>query len=266
MPPGEFDRTYGANPAENYEQYFVPVIGEPMARDLIARAALQPADRVLDVACGTGIVARLAGHVVAGRGSVAGLDANAAMLAVARTAGPDIEWYEAPAEQMPFADAAFDVVLCQMGLQFISDRPQAMREMRRVLADGGRVLLSLPGPISGIFAAFGTALEHHVGPDAAGFVRHVFCLYETAEMERLLRDAGFRDSVVNTTTQTLRLPAPHQFLWEYVHSTPLAGMVAMTGAEVRRRLENDLVAAWADFGDSDGLIQQQGVTIAVGYA
>ena len=93
---GEFGETYGVNPAENYERYFVPVIGEPMARDLIARAALQPTERVLDVACGTGIVARLAVDTVAGRGSVTGLDPNAAMLAVARTeGGPGIEWCEA---------------------------------------------------------------------------------------------------------------------------------------------------------------------------
>ena len=167
---------------------------------------------------------------------------------------------------MPLPDAAFDAVLCQMGLQFVTDRPQAMREMRRVLVDGGRVLVSVPGPITGIFTALGTALERHIGPDAAGFVRHVFSLYETADTERLLRDAGFRDNVVNTSTQTLRLPPPRHFLWEYIHSTPLAGMVSMTGAEARTSLENDLVAEWADFGDSDGLIQQQGVTIAVGYA
>lgn len=140
--------TYGGSPPENYERYFVPAIGEPVARDLIDRAALRAGERVLDVACGTGIVARLAAEQVGETGTVAGLDVNPGMLAVARSVTPpetSIDWHEASAEDMPLPDDVFDVVLCQMGLQFMADKPAALSEMRRVLAPGGRIILNAPG-------------------------------------------------------------------------------------------------------------------------
>lgn len=98
MSRASFDESYGANPAENYERFFVPAIGEPLARDLVDRMGIRSTDRVLDVACGTGIVARLAARTADVPSSVAGLDPNAAMLAVARTVTPAsaaIEWQEA---------------------------------------------------------------------------------------------------------------------------------------------------------------------------
>lgn len=119
----------GAGPA-NYEKYFVPAIGAPLARDLVAAADLRPGERVLDVACGTGVITRLAAAQVGPTGAVAGLDVNPGMLAVARSATPgdtSIEWYETSAEAMPLADASFDIVLCQMGLQFIVDKVRALR-------------------------------------------------------------------------------------------------------------------------------------------
>ena len=131
----------GESPALAYEHHFVPAIGAPMAAELVRDAALSPGERVLDVACGTGVVARLAAPEVRPGGTVVGLDIDAGMLAVARSAaepGASIEWHEASAEAMPLPDAAFDVVLCQMGLQFMPDQLAALREMRRVLARGGR--------------------------------------------------------------------------------------------------------------------------------
>lgn len=105
MPRQHFGRAYGGNAPENYERYFVPAIGAPVADDLIKVAALRKNERVLDVACGTGVVTRLASHSVGSAGTVAGLDVNPGMLAVARTATPPgmtIEWHEASAEDMPF--------------------------------------------------------------------------------------------------------------------------------------------------------------------
>jgi ubiquinone/menaquinone biosynthesis C-methylase UbiE len=128
--------TYRGNAAENYERYFVPAIGAPLASDLIDAASLRPGERVLDVACGTGVVTRLAAGHVGAAGNVSGVDINPGMLAVARENAPaasSIEWYEGSAEALPFADATFDVVLCQMGLQFFPDKPKALQEMRRVL-------------------------------------------------------------------------------------------------------------------------------------
>ncbi|NIX00730.1 MAG: methyltransferase domain-containing protein, partial [Phycisphaerae bacterium] len=141
MPRQHFGRAYGGNAPENYERYFVPAIGAPVADDLIEVAALRPDERVLDVACGTGVVTGMASELVGDGGVVAGLDVNPGMLAVARATTPSdatIEWHEASAEAMPFPDGSFDAVLCQMGIQFIPDKDAALSEMRRVLAPGGR--------------------------------------------------------------------------------------------------------------------------------
>jgi ubiquinone/menaquinone biosynthesis C-methylase UbiE len=113
------------NPAETYEQYFVPAMFIPWATILLRYASPQPGERVLDVACGTGIVARLAAPLVGSNGQVVALDINSAMLAVARTlpapSGATIHWQEGNAMALPSPDDAFDVVLCQHGLQFVPD-------------------------------------------------------------------------------------------------------------------------------------------------
>jgi ubiquinone/menaquinone biosynthesis C-methylase UbiE len=126
---------------ENYERYLVPSIFGPWAEDLVEMAALRRGERVLDIACGTGIVARTAARKLAGSGSVVGLDLSAPMLAAARAAaaaeGMAVEWWEGSAVKLPLADAAFEVVFCQQGLQFFPDRVSALREMYRVLTPGG---------------------------------------------------------------------------------------------------------------------------------
>lgn len=244
------DKSHGGSPPENYERYFVPAIGAPLANDLIGIAALRPGERVLDVACGTGVLARLASRPVGSAGTVAGLDINPGMLAVARSAAPPgvaIDWYEASAEAMPLPDASFDVALCQMGLQFMPDRHAALSEMHRVLAPGGRLILSVPGPTPQLFVVLLDALARHIGAEAAGFVRQVFSLHDTAELRSLVDGAGFRDVSVEAETRSLRLPAPAEFLWQYVHGTPLAAAVPQVGDERRGSLERDVVEAWQEF-------------------
>jgi ubiquinone/menaquinone biosynthesis C-methylase UbiE len=249
-------KAYDGNPPANYERFFVPAIGAPLAADLIRRAALRPGERVLDVACGTGIVARRAAQQVGDTGTVAGLDVNPGMLAVARTATPpgtSIAWHEASAAAMPFPDASFDVVLCQMGLQFMPDQRAALREMRRALVPGGRLILNVPGPTPQLFTIMGEALALHVGAEAAGFVDQVFSLHDTAAIRDLASDTGFRDVSVASDTKSLRLPAPAAFLWQYVASTPLAGAVAQVDDERRGRLEQDVVAQWQEHVEDGAL-------------
>ena len=250
MAERQISRAYGGTPPQNYERYFVPAIGAPLATDLVGLAALRPGERVLDVACGTGIVARLAARQVGDAGRVAGLDVNPGMLAVARAVTPSdlrIEWHEASAEAMPLPDAAFDVVLCQMGLQFVQDRDAAVREMRRVLVRGGRLLLNVPGPMPRAFTILAEALARHAGPEAAGFVGHVFSLHDEAEIRDLVGGAGFHGVAVQSDTLSLHLPPPEEFLWQYVHGTPLAGVVAPLDDERRDALQRDVVAGWREF-------------------
>jgi SAM-dependent methyltransferase len=158
---------YAGTAPENDERYFVPAIGRPLAHALVDLAEVRPEQRVLDVACGTGIVASVAAERVGAEGLVAGVDINPGMLAVARStpaSGAPISWYEAPADALPFPDGAFDIVPCQLGLQFFPDRLGALREMRRVLAPSGRTLVLVPGAVPEIFAILEEALAAHYTP------------------------------------------------------------------------------------------------------
>jgi xanthine dehydrogenase YagR molybdenum-binding subunit len=145
MPPQEPWQLRGRAP-ELFERYLVPAVTAPWAADLVAVADPSLGARVLDVACGTGIVARLAAERVGPTGHVVGLDLNPGMLAVARGLSPlpgaPIAWQEASAVALPFPAATFDVVLCLQGLPFFPDRAAALREMHRVLAPGGRLTVS----------------------------------------------------------------------------------------------------------------------------
>jgi ubiquinone/menaquinone biosynthesis C-methylase UbiE len=267
-PQLQSEKVYGGSAPENYQRYFVPAIGAPVADDLIAIAALRPGERVLDVACGTGVVTRLASRLVGAAGTVAGLDINPGMLAVARSATPPgmtIAWHEGRAEAMPLPDASFDAVLCQMGLQFVPDKPAALSEMRRVLAPGGRLILNAPGPTPQLFLIMREALGRHIGAEAAGFVNHVFSLHDRAELQSLMNRAGFRDVSVEADVKSLRLPAPKEFFWQYVHSTPLAGVVGQVSEERRRILERDVVAQWQEFVKNRGLMLQVRILLATAW-
>jgi SAM-dependent methyltransferase len=256
--------TYSASAAENYERFFVPTIGAPLAADLVALAALSPGERVLDVACGTGVVARRALNLVGEAGRVVGADINAGMLAVARAAVPGCEWCEASAGELPFPDGTFDVVLCQLGLQFFPGKAEALRELNRVLIPGGRLFVNVPGPIPGLFAELEDVVEHQLGLEASGFVRAVFSLHDPAEVRKLLSGAGFDHVEARSDVVMLRLPAPDDFLWQYVHSTPLGVAVASLDQERCAALQREVVAAWQPFTDAGALQLQFGITTASG--
>jgi ubiquinone/menaquinone biosynthesis C-methylase UbiE len=245
---------YGGKPAENYERYFVPTIGAAWATALLEASGLSSGERVLDVACGTGIVTRRASELVGPEGFVAGLDVNPGMLTVARSVSPtSIEWHESSAESIPCQDASFDVVTCSLGLQFVPDRSAAMREIRRVLADGGRVAIGTVGAIPPVFEILAQALARHVKPEVAAFVRQVFSLHEPRELHDLAEGAGLRSVSVESKPLRIMLPPPGEFLWQYVTSTPLAGPVGEIGDDERAALERDVTTAWRTFLDGDAL-------------
>lgn len=260
--------TYAGDAAQNYERYFVPVIGEPVARDLVAAADLRAGERVLDVACGTGIVTRLAAERVGPTGTVAGLDLNPGMLAVARAtapADPPVEWHEASAEAVPLPHAAFDVVLCSMGLQFMGDRVAALGEMRRVLAPGGRVLVTAPGPTPAPFVVVAETLARHLSDEVAGFVHAVFSLHDPRELADLMTAAGLGEVTTDTHTQRLSTAPPADFLWQYVHSTPMAGPLAQASADTRAAIQDEIVEQWQPFVADGVVVLEVGMLTGTGH-
>ena len=230
----------GGNAAEIYEQHLVPTIFGPWAADLIGAAAPQPGERVLDLACGTGVVARLAAERVGARGKVVGLDLNPGMLAVARSvASPTpVDWREGSAVALPFEAGAFDLVLCQQGLQFFPERPAALREMHRVLVPGGRLGLATWRPMQHApgFAALAEALGRHVGPEAAALMQAPFSLGDAEELRALVGGAGFREVEIRPAAKTLRFPSVDEFVQRYVAGSPLAGPVGRADDRARAAL------------------------------
>ena len=257
---------YVASGAENYERHFVPAVGEPIARRLLDVARPTPGERVLDVACGTGIAARLAAEAVGRQGTVAGLDANPGMLEVARAVSPDgIDWHTAPAEEMPLPDAAFDLSLCSMGLQFFPDKDRALSETYRVLIPGGRAVWCTPGPTPPLFVAIDEALASHIGPGASMFVHAVFALHDAGEALTLMETAGFDRVEIETTSVPLRVAPPADFLWQYVWSTPLAAAAADLDERARAALEAEVVERCAPFVDGDASVMEPDLLIVTGH-
>jgi hypothetical protein len=125
--------------------------------------------------------------------------------------------------------------------------------MRRVLADGGRIFLNLPGPVGKLFAVMAEAMERHIGAEPARFVNHVFSLHDTAEIQQLMNEAGFRDITFRVNDKMLSLPPSKDFLWQYIYSTPLVGMVMQTDEEKLAALEHEIVELWREFEKDGGL-------------
>jgi SAM-dependent methyltransferase len=250
------------NAAQAYEEALVPAVFAPWAPLVVALAGPRPGDRVLDIACGTGVVTRLAAQAVGRAGKVTGLDLNAGMLAFAASltppdlpTGAPISWREASATNMPFPDAEYDIVYCQLGLQFFSDRPAAMREMYRVLVSGGRLGLMVwqgieyaPG-----FSALAAALGRHVSSEAADIMRAPFALAEAEELRALAAAGGFGDITMHSVAGTVRFPSVLRFVQDYVRGSPLSGHVAKVSDESRAALVSDVGDALTSYVTGDGL-------------
>ncbi len=169
----QFQHQLTGSAAELYERYVVPYLFAAWAQELVEQMDLRPGERVLDVACGTGIVARNAAEKVGTSGTVTGLDINPGMLAVAGNlrlpAGtPSIQWVECSALDMQLEDASFDVVLCEQGFQFFPDKSVALKEMRRVLVPRGRLAISVwfgPSPYN---IAMANGIERHLNQSQGG--------------------------------------------------------------------------------------------------
>jgi ubiquinone/menaquinone biosynthesis C-methylase UbiE len=250
------------NAAEIYEEELVPAIFAPWAPLVVDLAYPQEGERVLDVACGTGIVARTLASCVGPGGAVAGVDLNPGMLKVARRVCSteshsivQIEWHEASADKLPFSDALFDVVCCQLGLQFFPDRAAALREMHRVLVPGGRLTVMVWRGIheSPGFASLAEAFERHVGRAAAEIMRAPFGLSDSEDLTALVRAAGFHDIVIQRRVGTVRFTSAEKLVSSYIAGSPLAGPLSQANDAARQAVVADVQNALGKYVTDTGL-------------
>ena len=242
----------GSSP-ELYQRYLVPAITTKWAEDLVDRARPRADESVLDIACGTGVVTRLANKRMA-RGRVVGLDLNKGMLAVARTLpndGTPIEWIEGSALDLPFPADSFDLVLCQLGLQFFPDQGLALREMRRVLSPSGRAALSVYSPIERTPGAnaFVLALDRVLGPDASKIKRGEHSFGAPEELQELLIAAGFAKIEVQTVVQKIAFPSVLDYVRFQLLATPMLALLSNRGEADRQAAIERIASETTSFCD-----------------
>jgi SAM-dependent methyltransferase len=214
--------------AEVYESCFVPAIFGSWAGPVAEAAGIRTGNKVLDVGCGTGVLAREALRRVGQDGQIVGLDLNAGMLAVAARAEPGIEWRQGDAASLPFEDGVFDVVVSQFALMYFPDRMVSLREMWRTLAPGGRLAIAVWASIDHArgFQILADVAGRQCGRKAADLLAAPFVLGDRGELAKLFVDSGIPGANVALHEGSIRFPSVREFIRIEVKGSPLADMLS----------------------------------------
>jgi ubiquinone/menaquinone biosynthesis C-methylase UbiE len=229
-----------------YEQSFVPAIFAASAEVLADFAGIGRGERVLDVGCGTGAVARAAARRVGAEGRVVGLDLNPRMLAVARRVAPEIEWCEGEAGDLPFEPNTFDVVTSQYALMFVPDQPQALAEMWRVLAPSGRLALAVCGPIARApgYAALAEVAAGCCPAEVVELLRSPFALGDQEQLARLVCAAGIEDARIDTTEIPVRFPSIDALVETEIMASPIREVIEQRDYAALRAGARTALSPW----------------------
>ena len=224
-----------ADQAEIYESAFVPAIFAQWCAPLLDAAAVEPDQAVLDVACGTGILARTAADRVGPTGKVIGIDLSEGMLTVARRLAPDIDWRPGDAARLPLPDGEVDVSLCQSALMFMPDATRVLREMARVTTSGGRVGVQVYASLADqpAYGPWVAMVARHAGPDAVNLLSTYWVHGDLDTLRGRFDSARLEVTTVRTVRGTARFASVEQMVRTEVEATPL---VDRLGDEVYRRI------------------------------
>lgn len=251
----------GASGPGNYQNFLVPVLFEAWTANLLDSVGPLPR-RVLDLACGTGVVTRaLAAGFLGTAGPdarIVGADVNQGMLDVAArtpTAAP-VEWVHTDAVRLDFEDASFDLITCQQGFQYFPDRAAAAAELHRVLAPGGGVALSVWKGLDDqpFFSGYVESLRRHLVPEVVALQEGAFALGDPDAVLALLQGAGFTDVEAEPRTVPVRVREPHRFFAGFLAASPMAPAVEALGDDDRAALVSDIVANLSAHRDGQELL------------
>lgn len=248
----------GSGPAL-YQSFMAPGMFQPFAEVLVEALRIEPGERVLDLACGTGVVSRAAAFRAGTDGSVTGVDLGAPMLEVARSqpageGAAEITYLEGSADSLPVGDQEFDVVLCQQGFQFFPDRPAALGEMRRALLSGGRLGITTWAELerNPVIAAIATGLAHNLGEEVGQMMHAPFSLHDPDELHGLAEDAGFTDVEVRERTMETSFPSHQKAARTIVLAGPIAPTFSAAPEENQRAYERETTESLAGLATDDG--------------
>ncbi|MDH5519229.1 MAG: methyltransferase domain-containing protein [Acidimicrobiia bacterium] len=240
--------------AESYEATFVPRLFREWAPHVLDAARVGPGTSLLDVACGTGIVARTAVERIGNDGSVIGVDLNEAMLTVAQRVAPDLDWREGDVADLPFDDDTFDAVTCQMAMMFFPDRDRALAEMIRVTRPGGWIALAVPASLDAqpAYRPFVDIAARHSGPEARALLGSYWNCGDADELVAGLEQAGLGPIDRRTRTGTATFDSSDAMVATEVESTPLIDRI---DEQTYARIRTEVGEALARYTKPDGLFE-----------
>ena len=239
-----------------YEALFVPALFQQFAPRVADAAGVSHDERVLDVACGTGVLAREILRRVGPNGRVSGIDPVPGMIEVAREIAPAVDWRVAKAEALPFSDESFDAVVSQFGLMFFSDHAQAIREMLRVLTSTGRFAVAVWDALHNIpaYAAADELLHRILGQQASDALRAPFTLGDRDELRRIFPEAGAKAVEVTTHSGTALFPSIRTMVEADLRGwLPVMG-INLSEEQISRTL-GEAETALAPYATSDGQVR-----------
>jgi ubiquinone/menaquinone biosynthesis C-methylase UbiE len=218
-----------------YDRYLGPVLFEPYAVDLVSRLPAGDRLRVLEIACGTGIVTKRLRESLGESATLVATDLNEAMVSYARAAvsAPGIDWQQGDAQELGFDDGAFDVVVCQFGLMFLPDKVQGFREARRVLASGGVFLANVWHSLEAnpVAAAIHTTVARLFPADPPRFLETPYGYHDAARIRADMAEAGWEHVQLETVdVQGLGVSAA-ALAAGFGLGSPLAHELAARGAD-----------------------------------
>jgi ubiquinone/menaquinone biosynthesis C-methylase UbiE len=240
-----------AEQAEVYETKFVPAIFAQWAPLLLDATGVKAGQTVMDVACGTGILARTAADRVGVAGKVVGLDLSEGMLTVARRVRPDLEWRQGDAATVPFPDDTFDAVLCQSSMMFFPDATGALREMARVCKPAGNVGVQVYSSLQAqpAYGPWINMVAQHADPDAVDLLSTYWVHGDLDVLRRRFEAAGLDVTAINTITGTARFGSIEEMVRTEVESTPLVDRIS---DEVYRRILQESSRVLGEFETDSG--------------